>query len=288
LTTTPPPDQSTRNTQAGRQRSTAARAIFMVCAALAFAGFVALGNWQVERRAWKLDLIARVEQRVHAPAAEAPGRDRWARVNAADDEYRHLRIAGTFLHDKETLVQASTRLGAGFWVLTPLQAADSTTVLINRGFVPPEARDRSARMAAEPKGETAVTGLLRITEPKGGFLRKNDPAADRWFSRDVQAIAAARGLDNAAPYFIDAEAAPSAPGAAPSWPAAGLTVIAFPNSHLVYAITWYGLALMVAGAAWFVWRDERRRRKLANSAGSSNDNASHADGRTRQDARRPD
>ena len=52
-------------------------------------------------------------------------------------------------------------------------------------------RERSSRTATEPKGETAVTGLLRITEPKGGFLRKNDPAADRWFSRDVQAIAAA-------------------------------------------------------------------------------------------------
>lgn len=273
---------------AGRQRSTAARVIFMVCAALAFAGFVVLGNWQVERRAWKLDLIARVEQRVHAPATEAPGRDRWPQINAAADEYRHLRVTGTFLHDRETLVQASTRLGAGFWVLTPLQAADGTTVLVNRGFVPPEARERSSRTATEPKGETAVTGLLRITEPKGGFLRKNDPTTDRWFSRDVQAIAAARGLGNAAPYFVDAEATPSAPGAAPAWPAGGLTVIAFPNSHLVYAITWYGLALMVAGATWFVWRDDRRRRKLANPADSNGDNASHADGRHRQDDRRPD
>ncbi|RST49157.1 SURF1 family protein [Variovorax sp. DXTD-1] len=260
----------------------------MVCAALAFAGFVALGNWQVERRAWKLDLIARVEQRVHTPASEAPTPDRWPQINAAADEYRHLRIAGTFLHDKETLVQASTRLGAGFWVLTPLQAADGTTVLVNRGFVPPEARDRAMRAATESKGETVVTGLLRIAEPKGGFLRRNDPATDRWFSRDVQAIAAARGLNHVAPYFVDAEAAPSAPGAAPSWPAGGLTVIAFPNSHLVYAITWYGLALMVTGAAWFVWRDDRRRRKLADSADSNGDNASHADGRTRQDGRRPD
>lgn len=287
MTTLPPDHAPLGGTPAGRQRSTAARVIFAVCAALAFAGFFALGNWQVERRAWKLDLIARVEQRVHAPATDAPGRDRWPQVNAAADEYRHLRIAGTFLHDKETLVQASTRLGAGFWVLTPLQAA-GTTVLVNRGFVPAEARDRAARMATEPKGETTVTGLLRITEPNGGFLRKNAPAAGRWFSRDVQAIAAARGLDNAAPYFIDAEAMPSAPGAAPVWPTGGLTVITFPNSHLVYAITWYGLALMVAGAAWFVWRDERRRRKLANPTDSSGDNASHADGRTRPDGRRPD
>jgi surfeit locus 1 family protein len=258
-----------------RQRSAAARVALAVCAVLAFAGFVALGTWQVERRAWKLDLIARVDQRVHAPAGTPPARGEWPATNAANDEYRHVRLAGTFVHDKEALVQASTRLGAGFWVLTPLRAADGTVVLVNRGFVPPEARERQARTAPEPQGETTVTGLLRLSEPKGGFLRKNDPAADRWFSRDVQAIAAARGLAAAdvAPYFVDAEAAPAAPAAAdaPAWPAAGLTVIAFPNSHLVYALTWYGLALMVLVAAWFVRRGE---------------NAAHADARLTEDARR--
>lgn len=265
-----------------RQRSAAARVALAVCAVLAFAGFAALGTWQVERRAWKLDLIARVEQRVHAPASAPPGRTEWPTVNAANDEYRHVRLAGTFLHDKEALVQASTRLGAGFWVLTPLRTADGSVVMVNRGFVPPEARERSARTAAEPQGEVAVAGLLRLSEPKGGFLRKNDPAADRWFSRDVQVIAQARGLTDVAPYFVDAEASPAASPAAnaaaassasdtPAWPAGGLTVIAFPNSHLVYALTWYGLALMVLIAAWFVRRGE---------------NAAHADTRRTEDARR--
>ena len=41
-------------------------------------------------------------------------------------------------------------------------------------------------------------------------------------------------------------------------PVAGLTVIAFHNSHLVYAITWYTLALMVAGAIWLWIRNETR------------------------------
>ena len=254
-----------------------------VFAALAFAGFFALGTWQVERRAWKLDLIARVDRRVHAPAAAPPARQDWPQVNAAADAYRHLRLVGTFLHDKETLVQASTDLGAGFWVLTPLQTPDGTTVLVNRGFVPPQARERAARTAVEPRGQTTVLGLLRITEPNGGFLRRNDPPGNRWFSRDVQALAAARGLSDVAPYFLDAEAAPARPGEAITWPAAGLTVIAFPNNHLVYALTWYALALMVAGAAGYVWRDERRRRSRSDGSG---ENAAHADASTRPDAGR--
>lgn len=226
-------------------------------ALLAFAAFFALGTWQLERRAWKLDLIERIDQRVHAPATDAPGPAQWSRINRADDEYRRVRASGTFLHDRETLVQATTELGSGYWVLTPLRLSGGQVLLVNRGFVsPPQQKERLARRADEPAGEVAVTGLLRMTEPRGALLRTNDPAADRWYSRDVQAIAAARGQGQAAPYFIDADAA--APGSPRGGPVGGLTVIAFPNNHLVYALTWYALALMIAGAAWFVVRERRR------------------------------
>ena len=229
-----------------------------VGALIFFTAFVALGTWQVHRRAWKLDLIARVDQRVHAPAVPAPPAAQWADVTAANSEYRHVTASGTFLNGSETLVQATTDLGAGFWVLTPLRQADGTLVLINRGFVPPERRDRAAHGASEPTTAATVTGLLRMPESGGAFLRKNDPAADRWYSRDVQAIAKARGLGRVAPYFIDAEATSGSDAAAP---VGGLTVIAFHNSHLVYVITWYTLALMVVGGMWIVIREERRARR---------------------------
>ena len=141
-------------------------------------------------------------------------------------------------------MQAVTERGPGWWLLTPLQLPDGRSVLVNRGFVAPEARERVQR----PDGEQGVNGLLRLSEPGGGFLRRNDPAARRWFSRDVQAIAAAQGLQ-AAPYFVDADADPAAPEA---WPIGGLTVVQFANNHLQYALTWYALALMVAGAAWML------------------------------------
>lgn len=232
-----------------------------------FASLVALGTWQVQRRVWKLDLIERVEQRVHGAPVAAPVPGDWPQVSAANDSYRHVRVTGTFVHDRETLVQASTVEGSGFWVLTPLQAADGTTVLVNRGFIPPESRDRATRASSTLPGETSVAGLLRITEPGGGFLRKNDPPGNRWYSRDVQAIAAAQGLQKVAPYFVDADATGPAPGQPPreapgeqrpSGPIGGLTVIDFHNNHLVYAITWYGLALMVVGGAWIVLRERRR------------------------------
>lgn len=213
-------------------------------AALLFAGLCALGVWQVERLAWKRDLIARVDARIHAAPVAAPDSATKA------DEYRRVTATGSFLHDRATLVQAATVRGPGYWVLTPLRRANGTILLINRGFVPPDARTRYAR----PVGTVSITGLLRLTEPRGGFLRSNDPAADRWYSRDVAAIATARALPATPTYFIDADAAPQ-PDALPI---GGLTVIRFPNNHLVYALTWFSLAAMTAGAYILLMRQSPR------------------------------
>jgi surfeit locus 1 family protein len=254
------------------ERSVGAKLGWALVGLVLFSVFVALGTWQVQRREWKLDLIARVETRVHAPAVAAPGPAEWSGVTAANSEYRRVTVSGTFLNTAETSVQALTDLGSGYWVLTPLREADGTLVLINRGFVPPERRERAAHGATEAQMPGTVTGLLRISEPRGNFLRYNDPAHELWYSRDVRAIARARGLKGrVAPYFIDADAGGTsawagglgvttgAPAATDPRPVGGLTVIVFRNAHLSYAITWYALALLVVGAAWIVIREERRR-----------------------------
>ncbi len=225
-----------------------------VAGLIAFAGFIALGNWQLERRVWKQELMARVDARVHAPAVAAPAVADWPAISRESDEYRHIWLQGRFLADRDTLVVAATELGSGYWVLTPIETIEQGTVLVNRGFVA-----QGVEPAAVPEAEVRISGLLRLTEPGGGFLRDNAPQTGRWYSRDVAAIAAAEGLA-LAPYFIDAAAdQPGSPGDA--GPVGGLTVIRFHDSHLVYALTWYGLAAMVAGAGLMLLRDLQRKRR---------------------------
>lgn len=227
----------------GRDKRSPAFTIGLTLIALFFfAGFCALGGWQIQRLGWKRDLIARVDARIHALPVPAP------RAASKADEYRRVRISGHFLHEKSALVQAVTVRGPGFWVLTPLVTDQGFTLIVNRGFVPPDKR----RDYARPQGEVQVAGLLRLTEPGGGFLRSNDPKADRWYSRDVAAIAKARRIEGPlADYFVDADATGG-------FPVGGLTVINFPNNHLQYAITWFVLAAMIAGAYIFVMRQERK------------------------------
>lgn len=220
-------------------------ALIGLCAAFTVV-FVLLGGWQVQRRAWKLDLIARVERRIHAQPVPAPAPSAWSE----DQIYRRVRLSGVFDHRQQTLVQAVTEKGPGFWVLTPLKTDRGFTVLVNRGFVPAERKGA----ASHPAGTVTMVGLLRATEPKGGFLRQNQPGKGRWYSRDVAAIASARGLPDVAPYFVDADATPNPGG----WPLGGLTVVRFPNSHLIYALTWFGLALLTSGAGVYVAHDARR------------------------------
>ncbi len=220
--------------------------------------FVGLGVWQLERRVWKLDLIARVDQRIHCPVVDAPGPRSWSGLSAADYEYRHVRLSGRFLSGANTLVRAVTGLGGGYWVLTPMRTDIGFVALVNRGFVPQERKAEFERESGGSTSPAVIDGLLRISEPGGGFLRSNDPAANRWYSRDVDAIAKARGLTGIAPYFVDADAS----GAA-GWPRGGLTVVHFRNSHLVYALTWFALALMLAIALAAPFFAGRRQRSVA-------------------------
>ncbi len=222
------------------------RLLLLLLFLIAVAGFSALGVWQVQRLAWKTDLIKRVDARVHAAPVSAPVVT--AAVTRDADEYRRVVVHGQFLNDREAQVYTVSELGGGYWVMTPLRRHDGSIVLINRGFVPLDKHDPATRIAGQTLGEVTVIGLLRSPESKGWlFSQPNDPAHDLWYRRDIAAIAGTRHLVHVAPYFIDADATPNPGG----WPRGGMTVVRFPNSHLAYALTWFSLAALLAGVG--VW-----------------------------------
>ena len=220
---------------------------------------ISLGVWQLQRKTWKEGLIAQIDARAYGPPGEIVAAASWPHWNAADDEFRRVRLTGTLLNDKEVPVHglAAGRPGQplqGFYIFTPLRRDDGRTVMINRGFVPTAFESAATRPKGEPQGETTVTGLVRAPETRHMFVPANDVSRNDWFTRDTGEMGQARGVGPVAPFYIDADATPNPGG----WPRGGQTRLTLPNDHLQYALTWFGLAAtLVAVFAVSLWRQLR-------------------------------
>jgi len=244
-----------------------------IAAAIVTAILTSLGTWQLSRLAWKTELIATMTARTKAPPIAAPS---LAEARAVDPErldWTPVRLGGRFLAHADVPVHAilgspSGRFGGpGVWVMTPLSRDDGSIVFVNRGFVPRGGHDLAA-YAPPPAGEVTVTGLLRRPEPRGPYAPADDPAHRLWFVRDPAVLATAAGLEAAkvAPFTVDADASLTP---AEGLPQAGETRLSYPNDHLGYAVTWYGLALAcVAVFAVFARGRLQRRSAETGAAGT--------------------
>lgn len=227
---------------------------------IALAVLLSLGTWQVQRKAWKEALIDSISRRLDAPPADLPAPETWSRLDAADTEYRHVAFPAEFLNDQEALVYTSGSTfrtdvsGAGYWVFTPARLTGGSLVVVNRGFVPEGRQNPATRAEGQVSGVVQVTGVMRWPEPRGLFTPNDDPAHNLWFVRDQSAMAAGKKWGPVAPFYVEQEA-PPAPGGLPQ---PGKVQPILPNNHLGYAITWYGLALVLIGVFAF-WLRARGR-----------------------------
>jgi surfeit locus 1 family protein len=210
---------------------------------------IGLGTWQMNRKAWKEGLLARIAARVTAePVPLAEALRHWRETG--DVEYLHVRAGGRFRHDREQHVfTVDDRLGPGYHIYTPLETPDGRLVLVNRGFVPAKLKDAALREKGQVPGDVSVTGLARLPGRHGWFMPASDPDRNMFYWPDyaVMLRTARRGSEGgleAVPVFVDADAQPPNPG---GFPQGGTTRLNLPNRHLEYALTWYGLALTLIG-----------------------------------------
>jgi surfeit locus 1 family protein len=219
----------------------------LVCIAI----LISLGVWQVHRLAWKEALIARVTARLDAQPIAAPGPLTWPGLDIAELEYQPVIVNGRFINDREidivyTLTEPKGPVGGvGYQVMTPFRTDAGWIVWINRGFVPAARKDAATRQEGLIAGETTMVGLVRRPHGRNWFMPGDRPSGNEWFSRDPKAWAPFVALPSpdVAPYLIDARYDPNLPGGLPQ---GGETIVDFPNNHLGYAITWFGLAAGLA------------------------------------------
>jgi surfeit locus 1 family protein len=220
-------------------------------ALLAFIVLIGLGTWQIQRKAWKEGLITQLDAQLAAPPIALPLPAAWPRLDRQADEYRRVTFEATFDNSKEALVFAAPSTfrpdvsGPGYWVFTPARLTDGKIVMVNRGFVPDGRQDPASRPQGQIAQPIEIVGSMRWPEAHHWFTPADEPAKNLWFSADPQAMAAAKALGAVAPFYVEQES-PVPPGGLPK---PGKLMVTLPDNHLQYALTWYGLALVLV--IWF-------------------------------------
>ncbi|KAM5186694.1 surfeit locus protein 1 isoform 2-T2 [Callospermophilus lateralis] len=221
-----------------------------------------LGLRAVQRRKWKLKLIAELESRVMADPVPLPADP----IELQNLEYRPVKVRGRFDHSKELYMMPRTMVDpareareagrisssteSGAYVVTPFHCTDlGVTILVNRGFVPRKKVNPETRQKGQVEGEVDLVGMVRLTETRKPFVPENNPERNHWHYRDLEAMARVTGSD---PVFIDADFQSTVPGG----PIGGQTRVTLRNEHMQYIITWYGLC----AATSYLWFKKFLRR----------------------------
>ncbi len=198
-----------------------------------------LGTWQVQRLHWKDAAIAERQARLAAPPLRLAA---VARMTAAL-EYRRVRAAGRFLHDREMhLVARSHRGRVGVRVITPLALAGGGHVLVDRGWVPRTKADPLTRPEGQIHETVEIAGIVRSGGRSNDWIPDNRPADDVWHYVEIPAMAARAGISGVRDFVLVAGPAPN-PGGLPIGIRFAVEVV---NTHLQYAVTWYALAAVLA------------------------------------------
>lgn len=196
-----------------------------------------LGTWQVRRLAWKEDVLAQIEAIIAAPAVPLP-----ATATEQDDKFRPVILTGTMTDDEIHVLVSRKQIGPGYRVISAFVADDGRRVLVDRGFIPLEAKD-----TPRPPQTLTVTGNLHWPDDLNSDTPAPDLTRDIWFARDIPAMAAALETE---PLLIIARSN-TGQGVDPL----PVDTAGIPNDHLQYAITWFSLALVWLGMTlYWLWR----------------------------------
>ena len=200
---------------------------------------LALGTWQMDRMEWKRALIAERAQRLSAPALNLPA----AIADPKALEFRRVQVSGRFLNDRELYLGNRPRRGQpGYHIVTPLQRADGSVAMVDRGWVPLDRKLPQSRADGQIEGQATVQGIARLPHTPGIFTPKNQEEANFWFYVDPPAMARWAGLRGALPVFIEAGPQANKGGL----PLGGQTEASLADNHLQYALTWYALAIALS------------------------------------------
>ncbi|KAE9627311.1 SURF1 family protein [Parasedimentitalea maritima] len=221
------------------------RLIFVLIVGVAgLAVLLSLGAWQMQRMAWKQNILDTIETRVAAEPVALP-----IHPDPVADKYRPVRLIGEMASGELHVLVSMPMLGPGYRMIVPFVTDDGRRILVDRGFIRTVDKE-SARYT----GQVEFLGNLHWPDETDGYTPPADTIKNIWYARDVEAMAAAL---KTLPIMVVLNDHPINGSSVIPMP---IDTASIPNNHLQYAITWFSLAfLWAAMTAYFLWRSRQNR-----------------------------
>ena len=211
----------------------------VVFGVLGTAILLSLGIWQLQRLAWKQEVLRAIESKILAPAVKIP-------QTVLPDAHSLLpvRAEGRYKGDTVRVLVSQKIYGAGYRLITAFELVDGRTIMLDRGFT-----SVRSEIPSTPEGRGQVIGNLQWPQEIDSFTPENDLAANIWFARDVARLAEHL---KAEPVLLVLRDSSFETEAATPLPKMTTNI---PNDHMNYAITWFSLALIWLGmSGYFLYR----------------------------------
>nr|MDQ2699585.1 SURF1 family protein [Actinomycetota bacterium] len=214
---------------------------------------VALGTWQLARRAEARAEIDRVES--NWDAAPVPVDDVLEDLGSfdGDDKWMPVILTGRYLDDEQLLARNRPRNDTiGFEVLVPFELTDGTILIVDRGWIPAgNEQDAPDAVPPPPTGEVTVVARLKAGEPT--VIGRSAPEG-QVATINLPEIAALLGQPtHTGAYGLLVSEDPSVPR-----PEAATKPYPDEGPHLSYAFQWFVFALLGFVGFGFALRQEYR------------------------------
>tara|TARA_Y100000590_G_scaffold144588_2_gene166219 strand:- start:34 stop:687 length:654 start_codon:yes stop_codon:yes gene_type:complete len=201
--------------------------LFKVFVFLFITLFCVLGTWQLYRLQWKQDLINDIKKGLES--------DPILYTSDLNKNYQRVKLSGEYIFKKQIYLYSLNQKGVpGYDVITPFQTTNKENVLINRGWIQKDKKNKLPMISTL----TDITGMLRMANRRNIFTPENDIKENIWFYLNSEDIEKSTGMkfSNYIVYLEDKNI---------KIPQPKKITIDLPNNHLKYAITWYSISISI-------------------------------------------
>jgi surfeit locus 1 family protein len=195
-----------------------------------------LGLWQVERLAWKEDILTSIDARL--AAEPQPLR---TDVTEASHEYSRVTLSGKPTGEELHVLVSGTSAGTGYRVVSRFATDGGEAILLDQGLLQLDEKEATPLLVP-----MQVTGTLLWPDDQTSSTPDPDLGANVWFARNIDTMAAT--LDTLPLMVVATATTPADPRLTPL----PVATAGIKNDHFEYAVTWFLLAIVWAVMSLFL------------------------------------